>query len=111
MKKYKGIFCVEVALQDYSLASPHSPKKKNTSNMKKLRNHSQLKEQENSPKAVHNETDLCSLTDTKFKKEALKLLKELREDINSNADSFRKELENMRRRQKKKQLENPFAEM
>ncbi len=36
--------------------------------MKKLRNHSQLKEQENSPEGANNETDLCSLTDTKFQK-------------------------------------------
>ena len=77
--------------------------------MKKHRNHSQLKEQENSPKAVNNETDLCSLTDIEFKREVLKILKELREDINSNADSFRKELENIRRSQEK--LENSFAEM
>ena len=52
--------------------------------------HSQLKEQENSPKADNNETDLCSLTDNEFKREVLKTLKEFREDINSNADSFRK---------------------
>ena len=77
--------------------------------MKKLRNHSQLKEQENSPKTDNNETDLCSLTDIELKREVLKILKELREDMNSNADSFRKELENIRRRQEK--LENSFAEM
>ena len=78
--------------------------------MKKLRKQSQLKEQENSPKAVNNETDLCSLTDTEFKRETLKLqkelrlnIKELREGMNSNADSFRKELENMRSQEK---LEN-----
>ena len=65
--------------------------------MKNLRNHSQLKEQENSPEAANNETDLCSLTDIEFKREIVKILKELREDINSNADSFRKELENIRR--------------
>ena len=29
--------------------------------MKKLRNHSQLKEQENSPEEANNERDLCSL--------------------------------------------------
>ena len=69
--------------------------------MKKLRNHSQFKEQENSPEAANNETDLCSLTDTEFKKEIVKLLKELmlnikelRADMKSNADYFRKELEN-----------------
>ena len=77
--------------------------------MKNHRNHSQLKEQENSPKAVNNETDLCSLTDIEFKREVLKILKELREDMNSNADSFRKELENIRRSQEK--LENSFAEI
>ena len=84
--------------------------------MKKLRNHSQLKQQENSPKAVNNETDLCSLTDFEFKREIMKIpkelrltIKELREDMNSNADSFRKELENIRRNQEK--LENSFAEM
>jgi len=39
--------------------------------MKKCRNHSQLMEQENSPKADNNETDLCSLTDIEFKREVL----------------------------------------
>ena len=38
----------------------------------------------------------------------MKTLKEFREDINSNADSFRKELENIRRSQEK--LENSFSE-
>ena len=36
----------------------------------------------------------------------MKILKELREDMNSNADSFRKELENIRR-----SLETSFAEI
>ena len=39
----------------------------------------------------------------------MEILKELREDMNSNADSFRKGLENVRRRQEK--LENSFAEI
>jgi predicted nucleic acid-binding Zn-ribbon protein len=39
----------------------------------------------------------------------LMLIKELREDMNSNADSFRKELENIRRSHEK--LENSCAEM
>ena len=39
----------------------------------------------------------------------MKILKELRKDMNSNADSFRKELENIRRSQEK--LENSFAEI
>jgi len=77
--------------------------------MKKLRNHSQLNQQENSSKAVNNETHFCSLTDLVFKREIVKILKELREDMNSNADSLRKELENIRRSQKK--LENSFAEI
>ena len=77
--------------------------------MKKPRNHSQLKEQDNSPKAVNNETDLCSLTDLEFKREIVKILKELREDRNSNAHTLRKELENIRRSQDN--LENSFAEM
>ena len=90
--KYKGAHLHRSSLIRLSLASKNSQKKKNTSKMKKHRNHSQLKEQENSPKAVNNETDLCILTDIEFKREVLKTLKELREDINSNADSFRKEL-------------------
>ena len=84
-------------------------KKKTTSKMKKLRNHPPLNQQENSPKAVYNETDLCSLTDLEFKREIVKILRELREDMNSNADALRKELENIRRSQEK--LENSFAEI
>ena len=63
--------------------------------MKKLRNHSQLKEQKNSPEAANNETDLSNPMGTEFKREIVKILKELRlhikelrEDMNSNADSF-----------------------
>ena len=55
------------------------------------------------------ETDLCSLTDIEFKTEIVKILKELREDRNSNSDTLRKELENIRRSQEK--LENSFAEL
>ena len=77
--------------------------------MKKLRNHPQSNQQENSPKTVNNETDLCSLTDLEFKREIVKILKELREDMNSNADTLRKELENIRRSQEK--LEHSFAEV
>ena len=43
---------------------------------------SQLKQQENSPKAVNKETDLCSLTDFEFKREIVKIRKELRKDVN-----------------------------
>ena len=77
--------------------------------MKKLRNHPQSNQQENSPKTVNNETELCSLTDLEFKRQKVKILKEIREAMNSNADSLRKGLENIRRNQEK--LENSFAEM
>ena len=75
----------------------------------KLRNHSQLKQQETSPKAANNETDLCSLTDLQSKRVIVKILTESREDMHSNADSFRKELENRRRGPEK--LENSFTEI
>ena len=97
------------SLARLQFASPKSQKKENISKMKKLRNNSQLKQHENSPKAVNNDTDLCSLTDIEFKKETVKILKELRQNVNSNADSFRKELENIGRKQEK--LENSFAEI
>ena len=77
--------------------------------MKKLRNHFQLKEQENSPEGANNETDHHSLIDTKLKKERVKILKELRVDMNNNVDYFRKEEENTIRSQEK--LENSFAEL
>ena len=40
--------------------------------MKTLRSYSQLKEQKNSLEGENNETDLCSLTDTEFKKEIVR---------------------------------------
>ena len=46
--------------------------------MRKLRNYSQLKEQENSAEAAKNDTDLCSLIDTEFKRKIVKILKDLR---------------------------------
>ena len=55
--------------------------KKNISKMKKFRNHSKLKEQENSPEGENNETDFYSLIDTEFKKEIVKILKELRANV------------------------------
>ena len=67
--------------------------------MKNLRNDYQLKQQENSTKAVNKETDLCSLTDLEFKRDIVKIRKELREDRNRNADSLRKEWEHIRRSQ------------
>ena len=92
-----------------------SQKKTNISEMKKLRNHSQLKEQENSPEAANDKTKLFSLIDTGFKREIVKILKELRlnikklrVDMKSNADLFRKELENIRGNIEK--LQNSFAD-
>ena len=65
--------------------------------MKKLRNYSQLKEQENSPEAANKETDIDSLTGIQLKKEKMKIMKELRvnmkelrADMDGNADYFRK---------------------
>ena len=48
------------------------------------------------------------LTDMQVKKQVVKILKEFRADMNSNADYFRKEIENIRRSQEK--LESSFAE-
>ena len=53
----KGSTCIEIALQDYSLLSLNSQKNKNIGKMNKLRKNSQIKEQENSPKATNNEKD------------------------------------------------------
>ena len=49
--------------------------------MKKQRNHFQLNDEENSPERTNNETDL---TDTDFKMEIMKTLKELRKVIDRN---------------------------
>ena len=77
--------------------------------MKKLRNYPQLIQKKNSPKAHNNETDLFILMDLEFEREIVKILRELREDMNSNADALRKELENIRRGQEK--LENSLAKI
>ena len=99
----KWCSCVEIALQDYSLGCLNSQKKKNISKIKKFIKHSQLKEQENSPEAPNDETDLCSRIDTEFKRETMNILKELRMnrkelrvDIN-----LRKEFKNIRKNQDK----------
>ena len=75
--------------------------------MKKQRNHSQLKDQENSPERTNNETDLFSLIDTNFKKEIMKILKELRKAVERNAEYCKKEPETIKRNQEK--LENSFV--
>ena len=48
------------------------------------------------------------LTDMQVQKQVVKILKQFRADMNSNADYFRKEIENIRRSQEK--LESSFAE-
>ena len=40
----------------------------------KQRNYSQLKEQENSPERINNETELSNTPDPKFNKEVIKIL-------------------------------------
>lgn len=58
--------------------------------MKKQRKYSQLKEQDKSP------ADRTSLLYPEFKKEVIKILKELRKNINRNADHYYKELERIK---------------
>ena len=106
--KYKGAHLHRNSPPRLQFGFPKLTEKKNIKKMQVLRNHSQLKEQENSPKRANNETNTCSLLDTEFKKEIVKILKEirlnikeLRADINRNADYSRKELENIRRNQEK----------
>ena len=53
--------------------------------MKKQRNYFKSKEQEKSPEK-NNETDLNSLSDPGFKKQAIKMLKNLRKVIDKNTD-------------------------
>ena len=77
--------------------------------MKMHRNDSQLKEEENSTEGANNDRVCFSLTDTEFKKEIMKILKELRMIINGKADYYKKKLETIRRNQEK--LENSFSKM
>lgn len=58
--------------------------------MKKKRKYSQLQEQDKSP------ADHTSLLNPEFKKEVIKILKELRKNINRNADHYYKELERIK---------------
>ena len=51
------------------------------------------KNKKNHLKQQNNKTDLSSQLDPKFKKEAIKMPKELRKIINRNADNCDKELE------------------
>ena len=87
---------------------PKHTEKEKYKQMKKLRNHSQLKKQDKSPEAANNKTDLYSLTDAEFKEETVKTLKEVTANMNKlravmtrNICYFRKKLENIRRRQEK----------
>ena len=71
------------AFQSSAKANPVQPRgvkqyleNETKSKMKKLRNHLQLNQQENSPKAINKEINLCSLTNLYFKREIVKILKE-----------------------------------
>ena len=75
--------------------------------MKKQRNYSQLKEHEKSPERI-NETDF-SLLDPEFKKEVIRMLKELRKSIDRNADHCNMELETLKRNQSK--LDNSITKI
>lgn len=55
----------------------------------------------------NNETDFSTLLDRKFKKEAIKILKEWRRAINRNAGYYKKEPETIQR----SQLVNSFVKM
>ena len=79
----QGCSCILIILQDYSreVFLLNSQNERHISKMKKQRNHYQLKEQENSSEGTNNKTALFSLIDTEFKKELLKILKELRKAI------------------------------
>lgn len=68
--------------------------------MKKQKDHSQLKDQEKFPKGTKNEIDFFGITDTEFKKEMMKILKE-RKAIDRNTDYCKKEPEIIRRSKKK----------
>ena len=77
--------------------------------MKKQKDSFQLKDQENPlTKRINNKTDCFCLIDTKFKKEIMKMLKELRKVIKRSADDCKKELETVRRSQEK--LENSLVQ-
>lgn len=56
--------------------------------MKKEKTHSKLKDQENSPEKTNDETNLFNLIYPDFKKEIIKILKELRKAINRNAKYY-----------------------
>ena len=75
--------------------------------MKKQRKYSQLKGQEKSPERTDNETDLSSISHPEFKKEVIKMLKEIRKVIIRNVDDCNKELEIIKRNQSK--LDNSIA--
>ena len=77
--------------------------------MKKQTNYTQLKQQEKPPERTNNETDLTSLLDPEFKKEVIKMLKELRKIIDRNAEYCNKGVESIKRNQSK--LDNSIAEI
>lgn len=69
--------------------------------MKKQKNHFQLKDHENSSEGANNETDFFNLIDTEFKKQVMKILKELRKVIDRNADCYKKVTRNYKEEPRK----------
>ena len=68
--------------------------------MKKQRNYFKSKEQEKSPEK-NNETDLNSLSDPGFKKQAIKMLKNLRKVIDKNVAHCNNELKTIKKQTKR----------
>ena len=69
--------------------------------MKKQKKHFQLKDQENSSEGANSETDFFNLIDTEFKKQVMKILKELRKVIDRNADCYKKVTRNYKEEPRK----------
>ena len=71
---------------------------RNISKIRKQRNNSQVKVQENSSEGTNHETDLFSLINTKLKKGIMKMLKELIKAIDRNAYYCKRELETIKKK-------------
>ena len=82
---------MNTALQDHSssLVLLNSQSKTHIGKIKQ-RNHSQRKDQEDCSKRTNNETDLFSVTDREFRKEIMRMPKELRGAIYRDADYCQK---------------------
>ena len=77
--------------------------------MKRQRNSSKLKEQEESPERTNNETELTDLLNPKFKKVVINVPTELWKITDRNADHYNKELETIKMNQSK--TDNSIADI